>query len=85
MQTLEAAFAGGHEASATCHRMTARRTQREAAKTAHEALSNKFTAYGIELKRVNEFKYLGRLTSFVNSDIPAVRYNLKKRGGSGNK
>ena len=67
---MDAAFAEGHEASATCHRMAARRTQHEATKTAHEALSNKFTAYGIELKRVNEFKYLERPTFFVNSDVP---------------
>ena len=77
MQTLEAAFAGGHASSATCHRMATRRTQHDAAKTAHEALSNKFTVYGIELKRVEELKYLGHPTSFINSDVPTLRHNLK--------
>ena len=55
--------------------------QHEAAKSAHETPSNKFTAYGIELKHVNEFKYLGRQTSFVNSDVPALCHNLKKGRG----
>ena len=81
MQTPEAAFTGGHKPSVTCHRMAARWTQHETTKTVHKALANKFTAYGIELKRVNEFKYLGRPTLFVNSDIPALRHNLKKARG----
>ena len=81
MQTLEAAFVGGHESSAACHRMAARWTQHEAAKTAHEALSNKFTAYSIKLKHVEEFKYLERPTSFINSDVPVLRHILKKAQG----
>ena len=30
---------------------------------------------------MEEFKYLGRPTSFVNSDVPALRHNLKKARG----
>jgi hypothetical protein len=62
--------------------MTARRTQHEAARKAHEALENKFTAYGVELKRVEVLKYLGRSTSFINLDVPALRYNLGKARGT---
>ena len=78
---MEAASAERHEASAACHRMAVRRTQYEAAKTAHEALSNKFTAYSIKLKHVEEFKYLERPTSFINSDVPVLRHILKKAQG----
>ena len=30
---------------------------------------------------MNEFKYLGRSTSFVNSDVPALCHNVKKAWG----
>ena len=41
-----------------------------------------FTAYGEELRRVDRFKYLGRMLSYDDSDTPAVRRNLKKARAS---
>jgi hypothetical protein len=41
-------------------------------------LDQEFTAYGEKLERVEVFKYLGRLLSFDDNDIQAVRSNLKK-------
>ena len=46
--------------------------------TAGRALDQEFTAYGEKLERVEVFKYLGRLLSFDDNDIQAVRSNLKK-------
>ena len=41
-------------------------------------MDEKFYAYGEELDRVQVFKYLGRLITFDNDDIQAVRGNLAK-------
>ena len=41
-------------------------------------MQHTFTAYGEELRRVDRFKYLGRMLSYDDSDTPAVRRNLKK-------
>ena len=38
-----------------------------------------FTAYGeTELRRVDSFKYLGRVLSYDDCDTPAIRRNLKR-------
>ena len=42
------------------------------------ALDVTFTAYGVELDRVEVFKYLGRLLGMDDNDLQAVRANLKK-------
>ena len=43
------------------------------------AIQRTFTAYGeAELRRVERFKYLGRVLSYDDSDTPAIRQNLKK-------
>ncbi|KAL7523456.1 hypothetical protein ACHAXR_000188, partial [Thalassiosira sp. AJA248-18] len=42
------------------------------------ALKQQFTAYGVELERVEVFKYLGRLLTYEGNDIQAVRSNLMK-------
>ena len=34
--------------------------------------------HGEDLRRVNRFKYLGRLLSYDDSDTPAIRHNLKR-------
>ena len=81
MQTSEKAFAAGHHRSATCQGLAARKEQHATAAQCHEALGRTFTAYGIALKRVEIFPYLGRPVSFVDSDVPAMRRNLKKARG----
>ena len=68
----------GHEQTRNCQEGFERRIQHEAAVTAGRALDQEFTAYGEKLERVEVFKYLGRLLSFDDNDIQAVRSNLKK-------
>ena len=41
-------------------------------------MQRSFTAYGDELRRVDRFKYLGRLLSYDDSDTPAIRHKLKR-------
>ena len=58
--------------------MAGRRQHLVAAEGAR-ALTRTFTAYGeSELRRVEQFKYLGRVLSYDNSNTPAIRRNLKR-------
>ena len=83
MQTTEEAIQGGHYTSTTCLNLTARREQLRAAVASHGAMGRTFTAYDTdELRRVEIFKYLGRMVSYVNSDVPAMRAQMKKARGT---
>jgi hypothetical protein len=64
-----------------CKDRVARKVQYAAAKHAHKALQQTFTAYGAELERVEVFKYLDRLFAYHDNDAWAVRGNLKKARG----
>ena len=57
---------------------TTRKTQREATAASVRALDVTLTAYGEDLERVEVFKYLGHLMSMDDSDIQAVRSNMRK-------
>jgi hypothetical protein len=72
---------GWHYNTAMCEDGVARKVQYAAAKCAHLALQQLFTAYGDELERVEVFKYLGRLLAYNNNDARAVRENLRKAQG----
>ena len=72
------ARAPNHERSATCKRMGERFQQHFNAEIASRALEETFTAYGIELERVEVFKYLGRHLSYADSDAPTICKNLGK-------
>jgi hypothetical protein len=67
-----------HDASKTCQQMAAARRQHVIAAQGRTALRHTFTAYGEPLKRVNQFKYLGRIVSYNDNDTPAVRRNIKR-------
>ena len=67
-----------HEASKTCREMADRRRRHRVATEGARAMRHTFTAYGEELRRVDRFKYLGRVLSYDDSDTPAIRYNLKR-------
>ena len=43
-------------------------------------MDTKFTAYGEELEVVDLFKYLGKLMSYDNNDIQAIRYPQQPEG-----
>ncbi len=64
-----------------CKDGVAMKVQYAATEGAHTALQQAFTAYGEELKRVEVFKYLGRLLAYDDNDAQAVRGNLKKARG----
>ena len=78
MQTIR----GCKPRSGACRTRVKIRGQRRAAAESHAALAVKFKAYGTdELRQVEVFKYLGRKVSFWDSDVPAMRANLKKARG----
>ena len=68
----------GHQSSKTCKEMHTAKLQRKAVSDSAKALEAKFFAYGVELERVEVFKYLGRLIAYDDEDTQAVRGNLKK-------
>ena len=63
-----------HENSKTCQRMATKRRQHLVAAKGARALELTFTAYGdSELRRMEQFKYLGRVLSFDRNDTPTIR------------
>ena len=59
--------------------MTAQRAQHMVAAAGARAAGQRFTAYGADdLRNVLRFKYLGRIMSHDDNDIPAMRRNLKR-------
>ena len=72
------AFAPRHEQSQYCKRTTKRRRQHENAEVAARALEESFLAYGVELEKVESFKYLGRILRYDDSDTQTVATNLRK-------
>ena len=72
-------FAAKHETSKTCRRMAAQQRQHLVAAEGARAMERTFTAYGeSELCRVERFKYLGRVLSYDDNDIPTSRQNFKR-------
>ena len=68
-----------HEESKTCREMAVRRRQHLVAAEGARVIQRTFTAYGeAELRRVDRFKYLGRVLSYDDCDTPAIRRNLKR-------
>ena len=67
----------GHQSSKTCKEMHVAKLQRKAVSDSAKALDAKFFAYGVELERVEVFKYSGRLIAYNDEDTQAVRGNLK--------
>jgi hypothetical protein len=78
MQTSPAALSANHAATKLCREGREKKVQREAAADAARALNVVFTAYDVELERVEVFKYLGRLLAMDDNDVQAIRANLKK-------
>jgi exonuclease III len=67
-----------HQRTDDCIKNTATRMRRQDEKTQQEAEKITFTVNEIEIKNVNQFKYLGRILDNKDSDIPAVEKNLQK-------
>jgi len=67
-----------HRHTAMCAEGADRKKRRIAAEAARRASETQFYAYGQPLSSVDLFKYLGRQTSKIDVDWPAVVTNLKK-------
>ena len=67
-----------HEATKTCRQMAAMRSQHLVAAEGARAVEHVFTAYGKELRRVTQFKYLGRILATDDSDSAAIRRNISR-------
>ena len=78
MQTSRRILNGNHTKTKDCRMRGERRVQREEAINSALYLREVFTAYGEELKRVEVFKYLGRLLDFDDTDAHVVRENLRR-------
>ena len=70
-----------HLSSSTCKMMTAQREQHRCAEAGRRASARKFRACGQELRNVDQFRYLGRMLSSSDCDVPAMRRNLKRARG----
>ena len=67
-----------HESWKTCREMADQRRRHRVAAEGARAMQRSFTAYGEKLRRVDRFKYLGRLLPYDDSRTPAIRHNLKR-------
>ena len=70
-----------HQATALCRERYKQLVQHETAAIARFAINTRFYMYGEELRRVEVFKYLGRLLSYDDNDTQAMRANLTKARG----
>eukprot|EP00957_Ditylum_brightwellii_P179512 13675631-Ditylum_brightwellii.AAC.1 len=70
-----------HQYTAHCIRGQQARAQADTAVKSARALQEVTTPYGEELKRVEVFKYLGRLMAMDNTDSRAIRSNMRKARG----
>jgi hypothetical protein len=68
----------GHQQSEQCRGLYEMRLQHEAAARSQDALQQGFFCGGVELERVEVFKYLGRMLAYDDNDTQVMRVNLKK-------
>jgi ribosome-binding protein aMBF1 (putative translation factor) len=68
----------GHQGTKTCKTGKIRKDLRDMKREQTRARTTRFKIGDEELETVKEFKYLGRITSDDDDDLPAVRDNLKK-------
>jgi hypothetical protein len=67
-----------HQGTKTCKTGKIRKDLRDMKREQTRARTTRFKIGNEELETVKEFKYLGRITSDDDDDLPAVRDNLKK-------
>ena len=66
------------QGTAQCLKGAERKRRRLAEKDTRNNLEQAFEAYGVPIKSVSEFKYLGRILMATDKDWPAVVRNLGK-------
>ena len=70
-----------HMESKTCRQMADMRSQHMVAAKGTRAVEHVFTAYGKPLRRVTQFKYLGRILATDDADSAAIRRNISRARG----
>ena len=70
------ALNGRNPGTAQCNKGVERKIRRLAEAETWESTERAFEAYGVPIKNVTEFKYLGRVLTANNGDWPAVVGNL---------
>lgn len=79
MQVTPNNCARGHLTSQLCTQLHHQRERARRLRAAQEAQSSTvFSALGVELEAVHEFRYLGRVLSDEDSDWPALQRNLTR-------
>mmetsp|Transcript_33125 Transcript_33125/g.71585 ORF Transcript_33125/g.71585 Transcript_33125/m.71585 type:complete len:116 (-) Transcript_33125:586-933(-) len=67
-----------HEQSQYCITTAAQKEQHDNAEVVTRVMDKTFTVYGVQLERVETFKYLGHTIRYDNSNTQAVCNNLSK-------
>jgi hypothetical protein len=67
-----------HRGSKNCAKLAKRRNDLAQRERQTAAASHVFTVDGTPIKKVTEFKYLGRIVEENDDDTPAIRRNLKR-------
>ena len=72
------ALNGVHPGSASCRKGEERKRQRKAIETLRRSNNVRFTAGDATLETVQEFRYLGRVLTKMDNDLPAATRQLQK-------
>jgi hypothetical protein len=78
MQVTPNSLARGHRGSKVCVMIARELEQARTTRACQEARTAVFSAEGKVLENVAEFRYLGRPKTEMDSDLPALRRNLKR-------
>ena len=78
LQVSRKALNGRHLGTSQCRTGTERKRQRLAEAEMRVTSEKAFHAYGIQMRAVTEFKYLGRVLTNTDDDWPAVAGNIRK-------
>ena len=78
MQVSPNSMQRGHRFSAVCNMLARQREQARRLRACTEAQNTRFSALGSELGKVHEFRYLGRILTERDSDMPALYRNLTR-------
>ena len=78
LQVSRKALNGRHLGTSQCRTGTGRKRRQLAEAEMRKTLEKAFHAYGIQMRAVAEFKYLGRVLTNTDDDWPAVAGNIRK-------
>ena len=82
LQVSRKALNGRHLGTSQCRTGTERKGRRLAEAEMRVTSERAFHAYGVQMREVTEFKYLGRVLTDTDDDWPAVAGNIRKARAS---